>query len=581
MSFAIDCRDLVVCYGSLVAVDRLSITAGHGMVLALLGPNGAGKTSTLEALEGYRRPSEGTVHVLGRDPTREHGALVPHIGVMLQRGGVYPTMGARRVLRLFADYYEDPEDVEYLLDLVGLGSVATTPWRRLSGGEQQRLSLALALVGRPEVLFLDEPTAGVDPEGRMAVREVISSQRDRGVCILLTTHELPEAERLADEVVIIASGRLVASGTVAALSERAGDGGIHFAAPAGMETTTLAMALEVEDSAVVESAGGRYAVTAPATPARLAALAGWLTEHNLPLRDLSAAQRSLEDVYMAATRPDAMASHANEGPRVGPVTPDPVLPLPLTPRRKEGVRIRARRLLAQARAEVEMTLRRGESLLLTIGIPVVLLLFFSEVHLLPLGSARPVSFLAPGILALAVMGTALVNLSIATGFERGYGVLKRLGSTPLGRLSLVGAKIASVLVVEALQAAVLVPVAFGLGWSPTAGGAGVAVGVVLLATAAFAGIGLLLAGVLRAEVNLAAANGLWLILLLVSGMLAPLSKLPGWLEAIAKVLPAAALAHGLHQALDSNAGVSLWALLVLACWAVFAPAAAALTFRWE
>src|SRR5271155_3151348 len=139
-----------------------------------------------------------------------------------------------------------------------------------------------------------------------------------------------------------------------------------------------------------------------------------------------------------------------------------------------------RRLVAQSSAEVGMTLRRGESLLLTIGIPVILLVFFSEVHLLPTGTAQPVSFLAPGILALAVMGSALVNLSIATGFERGYGVLKRLGATPLGRPALLGAKIVAVLVVEILQAAVLVPVALGLGWRPSAAGVGAALAVVLV-----------------------------------------------------------------------------------------------------
>ncbi len=240
-----------------------------------------------------------------------------------------------------------------------------------------------------------------------------------------------------------------------------------------------------------------------------------------------------------------------------------------------------RRVVAQCGAEVGMTLRRGESLLLTIFIPVILLVFFSEVHLLPTGTTHPVSFLAPGILALAVMGTALVNLSIATGFERGYGVLKRLGATPLGRPALLGAKIVAVLVVEAVQGLVLVPVALGLGWHPTAGGVGRAVVVVVLATAGFGGIGLLLAGVLRAEVNLAAANGLWLLLLLVSGMLAPLTKLPGGLQAVAKALPAAALSDALHSALGLGAAVPGGAWVVLVVWAAAAPLAAAATFRWE
>ncbi len=241
----------------------------------------------------------------------------------------------------------------------------------------------------------------------------------------------------------------------------------------------------------------------------------------------------------------------------------------------------SRRVTAQAMAELDMTLRRGESLLLTLGIPVVLLVFFSEVHLLPTGTAQPITFLAPGVLALAVMGTALVNLSIATGFERGYGVLKRLGTTPLGRPALLAAKIAAVVVVELLQAAVLVPVALGLGWRPSAGGAGVAVAVVVLASIGFGGLGLVLAGSLRAEVNLAAANGLWLLLLLVSGMLAPLSKLPGWLQELAKLLPAAALADALHRAVGLGTSVAGWSWVVLVVWAVAAPVVAALTFRWE
>ena len=153
------------------------------------------------------------------------------MGVMLQRGGVYPVMGPRRALQLFAAYYDDPQDPEALLDLVGLRAVARTPWRRLSGGEQQRLSLALAIVGRPDVVFLDEPTAGVDPEGRMAVRQVITDLRARGACVVLTTHELPEVERVADVVVIVARGRAVARGTVAELSAAGGGGGIRFRGP--------------------------------------------------------------------------------------------------------------------------------------------------------------------------------------------------------------------------------------------------------------------------------------------------------------------------------------------------------------
>lgn len=237
---------------------------------------------------------------------------------------------------------------------------------------------------------------------------------------------------------------------------------------------------------------------------------------------------------------------------------------------------------AQTRVELLMTLRRGESVLLTLGIPVGLLVFFSLVDVLPKPPGVPdaVTFLAPGILALAVMSTAMVSLGIATGFERQYGVLKRLGSTPLGRPALLAAKTSAIIAVEALQVAVLVAAAFVLGWHPH-GRPVLAVLAALLATIGFAGIGLLMAGALRAEVTLAAANGLYVVLLLLGGMIFPLDKLPGPLRAVSRALPAAALSDALHGALTVAGGVPGRAWVVLGAWAVLAPLAATLTFRWE
>jgi ABC-2 type transport system permease protein len=232
------------------------------------------------------------------------------------------------------------------------------------------------------------------------------------------------------------------------------------------------------------------------------------------------------------------------------------------------------KVAAQARAEVGMTLRRGESVLLALGIPVVLLVFFSSVDVLDVD----VEFVAPGILALAVMSTAMVSLGIATGFERQYLVLKRLGTTPLGRPALLTAKTAAVLAVEVLQVVVLVGVATLLGWSP--GGSPLpAGGALLLGTVAFAGLGLLMAGSLKAEVTLAAANGLYLVLLLLGGMVVPLDKLPGPLQAVSRVLPAGALSEAVHGAFGAGVPGRAWA--VLAAWAVAAPVAAAATFKWE
>ena len=239
-----------------------------------------------------------------------------------------------------------------------------------------------------------------------------------------------------------------------------------------------------------------------------------------------------------------------------------------------------RRVKAQARAEIAMTLGRGEALLVALGIPVLLLGFFSLVDVLPTDTADPVDFLAPGILSLAVMSTALVSLGIATGFERQYLVLKRLGSTPLRRGELLVAKTGAVLVVQALQVAVLVPLALALGWRP-GGSAPLAALAMLLGTAAFAGLGMLLAGTLRAEVTLAAANGLYLVLLLLGGMVVPLGRLPAAIRAVARLLPAAALSEALHGTLAAGASAPGRAWLVLLAWAIAAPAAAALAFRWE
>jgi ABC-2 type transport system permease protein len=238
-----------------------------------------------------------------------------------------------------------------------------------------------------------------------------------------------------------------------------------------------------------------------------------------------------------------------------------------------------RAVLAQTRVELALTLRRGESVLLSLGIPVLLLAFFSTVDVLPTGTDHPVDFLAPGVLALAVMSTAMVGLGIATGFERQYGVLKRLGSTPLGRPALLAAKTAAIVCVEAVQVVVLVAVALVLGWRPSSSVAAVAAAM-LLATVAFSGLGLLMAGRMRGEAVLAAANGLYLVLLLLGGMVIPLAKLPAALRTVSRALPAAALSDALHAAF-SAAPVPGRAWVVLVAWAVAAPAAAAAWFRWE
>lgn len=239
------------------------------------------------------------------------------------------------------------------------------------------------------------------------------------------------------------------------------------------------------------------------------------------------------------------------------------------------------RYRAQVLAELQVVRRNGEQLLLTLGIPVLLLVFFSLVDVLPTGTKDPVDFLAPGVLALAVMSTSMVSLGIGTGFERTYRVLKRLGTTPLGRGRLIVAKILGVAVVELVQMAILVPVAYALGWRPDGPNWALAVAGVVLGTMAFAGIGLTLAGRLRGEVNLGAQNGLYLVLLLLGGMVIPFSKLPSGIRAVARLLPSGALADVLRDALTGLGDRPGTSWVVLAVWAVVTPLLARRLFRFE
>jgi len=297
---AVSCRGLVVRYKDHTAVDGVDFDASAGEVVALLGPNGAGKTSTVEAVEGYRTPAAGEVRVLGLDPIAERARLVPHLGVMLQRGGTYPVMGPERALRLFAAYYRDPADPGALLDLLGLRPVARTPYRQLSGGEQQRLALALALVGQPEVAVLDEPTAGVDPEGRQVVRRVVTSLAAKGACVIVTTHDLSEAELWADRVLVLQDGSIAAEGPPDALVRR---GRLAGTTPAGQVRFSTAAPLDVAaletvvGAPVTEEGRCRYRVVAPSSPEVVAAVTTWLAEQRVPLTNLHSGT-SLEEAYL-------------------------------------------------------------------------------------------------------------------------------------------------------------------------------------------------------------------------------------------------------------------------------------------
>jgi ABC-2 type transport system ATP-binding protein len=294
---ALEVRGLVKRYGGTVAVDGLDLVQQTGTVLALLGPNGAGKTTAVETCEGFLRPDSGTVRVLGLDPIRQSGALRPRIGVMPQGGGAYPGVRAGEMLHLVASCAAHPLDTGWLLEVLGLRDALRTPYKRLSGGQQQRLSLACAVVGRPELVFLDEPTAGLDPQARRLVWELIGALRADGVGVLLTTHLMDEAEALADRVVIIDRGAVVASGTPAELTAGTADATLlTFTAPAGLPLAALPAGCEAD-----EAPAGRYSVRGPVGPREVSAVTAWCAGRDVLAEDLKVARRSLEDVFLDLT----------------------------------------------------------------------------------------------------------------------------------------------------------------------------------------------------------------------------------------------------------------------------------------
>jgi ABC-2 type transport system ATP-binding protein len=296
---AVEVVDLVKSYDGNRAVDEVSLLVPRGTVFALLGPNGAGKTTTIEICEGFRRADAGTVRVLGLAP--ESAELRPRIGVMLQDGvGGYTGASALELLHLFASYAAHPQDPGALPETVGLTAVAGTAVKRLSGGQQQRLSMALALVARPELVFLDEPTSGMDPQARRGTWQLIRSLRDDGVTVVLTTHFLDEAEQLADDVVVMDAGRVVAHGSPAELTRAGAEGQIRFRAVPALRLDLLLAALPA-GSQVSEPEPGRYLVTGDVNPQLLATLTAWCAAQQVMAEELAVERRTLEDVFLELT----------------------------------------------------------------------------------------------------------------------------------------------------------------------------------------------------------------------------------------------------------------------------------------
>ena len=292
---AIDVRELRKSYGALEAVRGIDLQIARGEIFALIGPNGAGKTTIVEILEGYRARSSGQVSVLGFDPARNDLAFKQRIGIVLQDTAMEPYLTVEEVIQLFRGYYPRPRPLDEIIQLVGMAEQRTTRVRRLSGGQQRRLDVAIGLAGDPELLFLDEPTTGFDPSARRAAWEMIKNLRALGKTIFLTTHYMDEAQELADHIAIISAGLIVARGTPGDLIGRTGGTRISFR----LEAPISALPAELRSSTLRED--GRFVIETTEPTRALNLLTTWALESGSQLTQLSVSRRTLEDVYLELT----------------------------------------------------------------------------------------------------------------------------------------------------------------------------------------------------------------------------------------------------------------------------------------
>ena len=290
-------ENLSVSYGDLVAVDNVSFEAPSGSVTVILGPNGAGKTSTIEVCEGFRIAKSGSVRVLGLNPVSDHRALTERMGVMLQGGGVYPSARVRDVVSHFCALHNKGVNATQLIERVGLSNRSTGTWRKLSGGEQQRLSLALALAADPDVIFLDEPTSGVDIDGRDIIADIIRDLAARGTTVVLASHDMAEAEKVATHAVLFNSGKVIASGEILTLLTSRKH--LRFTSSVGLVPAELAVSI---NSPVVAIGDGVYEVASEPTPQLMTRISQWLADNSHPLLGVDMGTESLEDTYRRLTR---------------------------------------------------------------------------------------------------------------------------------------------------------------------------------------------------------------------------------------------------------------------------------------
>ena len=543
---AIQVQGLRKSYGDKEAVRGVDLEVRTGEILALLGPNGAGKTTTVEILEGFHQATAGEVRVLGEDPWGGDRALRDRIGIVLQESQPEINLTVRECLELYAGYYSAPRGVDDTIALAGLGEQADQGTTQLSGGQRRRLDVALALIGDPELIFLDEPTTGFDPAARRASWEVISGLRALGTTILLTTHYMEEAERLADRIAVMRDGVIVATGTPATLGGRnRATGTIAFTLPDGVELDELAPGASLDDERRV------------------------VMSSSAPMADLHELDRA-----RARARPGA------GGHRGPPADPGGRLP--------GADRMTATLVLHQLRFDIRAALRNRRTVFFSIALPVLLLVVLTGLY----GDAGTVEAIGqtvdaqqafvPGIMALAILTSSFIALLMTVAGQRQAGVLKRRRATPVPPIVLIlGRALTSMGISIAAVAVMLVIAGAAYDIRPSAGWELPMLISVVVASLCFASCGYAVAGLVTTPESAGPIVQVILLpLQLISGVYFPTDGLPDWLHTVASIFPLVHVTEAFQHAMFPNPSIPWGDLGVMAIWFVGAAAVAVKTFRW-
>ena len=557
----ISVRGLVKRYGSQEAVAGIDLDVRHGEIFAFLGPNGAGKTTTVEMLEGFRQRTGGEISVLGHDPATAGGAWRDRVGVVLQESEPEPGLSVRECLAMYAGFYRAPRDIDETIALVGLTGRAGTLATRLSGGQRRRLDFALALIGDPELIFLDEPTTGFDPSARRAAWEVVAGLRQLGKTIFLTTHYMDEAEYLADRIAVLSAGRVVAHGTPRTLGGRDHMAtAISFTLPDGLAARDL--------------------------PEGLCPLAGPGPEGSTVLHSRKPARPS-PDARQLGARPRLRPSR----PRRPPPDPGRCLPLPHQPRQRKGSAM-IRMALHQSSYDLRAFLRNRQSQFFTLALPILFLVIFASVfggrgQTVPVAGGRislSVSYV-PGIIALGVIAACFGNLVASVTTQRERGVLKRRRATPVPAAAVIAGRVLTAIVIAVVMAAVLL----GIGWAAygahVPGRTALALVVtVVIGAASFCCMGYALTSLIHNEdTALPTTQALLLPLYFISGVFVTVTILPHWLANVGAIFPVRHLANALLIAYNPHTtglGFAGLDLLIVAAWGAAGLLIALRTFSW-